>query len=58
MKSLRVWLSEHRFQVHGTAFMLMVLAPVPMFLAARNGEADLIWILLGVFVFANLLVLI
>lgn len=40
------------------AFMLMVLAPVPMFLAARNGEADLIWILLGVFAFANLLVLI
>jgi hypothetical protein len=58
MSSLRDWLTKHQFLRHGLAFSLMVLAPVPMALAAQQGAVAWVWIFLGVFIFANLLALI
>ena len=58
MAALRDWLRKSRFQVYGIAFVLMVLAPVPMVLAAQSGAVAWIWIFFSLFIFANLLVLV
>ena len=50
------WLSENKYQVHLTAFLLMIVSAVGMFLAARNDIDVLIWVLIGVVAFANLVV--
>ncbi len=51
------WLSDHKFKVHLLAFALMVLPPVPMYMAAQRDAAGWIWFLLGFVVAGNLLVL-
>lgn len=51
------WLSENKHQVHLTAFLLMMLSAVGMFLAAQNDINALIWVLIGVVAFANLVVM-
>ena len=50
------WLSENKYQVHLTAFLLMIVSAVGMFFAARNDIDVLIWVLIGVVAFANLVV--
>jgi hypothetical protein len=51
------WLSEKKYQVHLTAFLLMVISAVGMFWAAQNDIDVLILALIGVVVIANLLVM-
>ena len=47
--------SAHKFQAHLLAFLLMVLPPMGMYLAARNGAVGWIWVLLAIVVLGNLL---
>ena len=49
------FLRTHEFQVHLTAFFLMVLSSIGLYLAIDTGLSGLIWVLLGGFVLANLL---
>jgi len=51
------WLSENKYQVHLTAFLLMMVSAVGMFLAAQNDIDVLIWMLIGVVAIANLVVM-
>ena len=51
------WLSENKYQVHLTAFLSMMLSAVGMFIAAQNDFDGLIWVLIGIVVFANLVVM-
>jgi len=51
------WLSKHKFKFQLMAFALMVLPPIPMYLAAQRGAAGWIWFLLGFVAAGNLLVL-
>ena len=51
------WLSDHKFKVHLLAFTLMVLPPIPMYMAATHDAVGWIWFLLGFVVAGNLLVL-
>ena len=55
MKKFQSWLDRHKFAAHLAAFIVMVVAPVAMYLAARNGAEGAIWALLGLVVLANLL---
>jgi hypothetical protein len=49
------WLSEHKFQAHLTAFLLMILSSIGMILLMRGDRNGLIWLLVAVFAGANLL---
>ena len=49
------WLRKHKFEAHLTAFSLMILASIGLYIIADAGMMVLIWILIGVFVLANLL---
>jgi len=57
LKDFMNWLSEYKFQVHLTAFVLMVLCALGMFFAAQNNLGALTWTLLIVIVAANLAVM-
>ena len=57
MEKAMDWLSENKYQVHLTSFLLMIISAVGMFLAAQNDMDVLIWVLLSVVVFANLVVM-
>jgi hypothetical protein len=48
------WLRTHKFEAHLTAFILMVLASIGMYVAANTGATGLIWVAVGVFIVANL----
>lgn len=56
MKNFQSWLDRHKFGAHLVAFFVMVLVPLALYLAARNGAGGAIWALLGLFALANLLV--
>lgn len=49
------WLSEHKFGVHLAAFLLMILLPVGMYMAAQRDATNWIWALLGLIVAGNFL---
>ena len=49
------WLRGHKFEAHLIAFLLMVLPPIPLYLAARSGAETWIYILLAPVVLGNLL---
>jgi hypothetical protein len=51
------WLSTHKFEVHTLAFLMMVLPPVPLYIAAQRGAELWIWALMAPVVAANILVL-
>lgn len=57
MEKLLEWLSDNKYQVHLTAFLLMIISAVGMYLAAQNGIDVFIWVLLSVVMFANLVVM-
>jgi hypothetical protein len=57
MKVLLNWLSANKFQVHLTAFVLMIFCALGMFFAAQNYLDTLIWALLVVVGAANLAVM-
>jgi len=50
-------LREHKFKLHLTALLLMLIPPIPMYFAAQNGATVLIWLLIGVVILGNLLVI-
>jgi hypothetical protein len=49
------WMRKHKFEAHSIAFLLMILPPIPLYLAARNGATTWIIILLVPVVLGNLL---
>lgn len=52
------WIKNHKFETHLTAFLLMVIPSVGLYFAANAGVTALIWGLLGVFAFGNLLAIV
>lgn len=57
MAKLLDWLSEYKYQVHLTTFLLMIISAAGMYLAAQNDLDGFIWVLLGILIFANLVVM-
>jgi hypothetical protein len=57
MKNILQWLQTHKFEAHVIAFGLMVLPPIPLYFAARQGATTWIWLLLIPVILGNLLVL-
>lgn len=57
MAKLLDWLSEYKYQVHLTTFLLMIISAAGMYLAAQNDLDVFIWVLLGILMFANLVVM-
>ncbi|MFC2026115.1 hypothetical protein ACFLUC_02855 [Chloroflexota bacterium] len=51
------WLSDHKYQIHLLAFLLMVLPAIPLYYAAQQGAYPLIWGLLAIVVSGNILAL-
>jgi hypothetical protein len=51
------WLLAKKLRVYALVFILMALSSLLMYPAAQAGVQEWIWFLLGVFVFANLIVL-
>jgi hypothetical protein len=56
MKDLQTWLKKHAFEMHSLAFAAMALASAGMYLSARSANSGLTLIGLGIFVAANILV--
>lgn len=54
---MKNWLRRSSFIIHTTAFVLMVLASIPLYFAARSGNVPLIAALIALFVTGNLLAL-
>jgi uncharacterized membrane protein YraQ (UPF0718 family) len=54
---MKALLIKYSFLLHTTAFLLMVLASVPLYFAARSGNVPLIAALIALFVIGNLLAL-
>lgn len=50
-------LQKHSYAIHSIAFVMMVLASLALYFAAGSGSTAWIWVLLGLFGLANLLVL-
>ncbi len=57
LPALRRWLGEHSFGAYLTAFLLMSVPPLPLYFAARAGASEWIWLLLGLVILGNGLVL-
>lgn len=57
MKTIINWLSQHKFISHSAAFLLMILAAIPMYWAAKHAAEPVIWILTILFISANGIVL-
>ena len=49
------WLSKHKFQAHLTAFLLMVVSSIGMLFVMQEENAGLAWLMVAVFVVANIL---
>jgi membrane protein YqaA with SNARE-associated domain len=58
MQNYKKNLKEHKFRLHLTALLLMLIPPIPMYFAAQAGAFGLIWVLVAIFVLGNLLVII
>jgi len=57
MPSVRHCLQKHTYAVHSIAFASMVFASLGLYFAANTGSLVWTWVLLGIFGFANVLVL-
>jgi hypothetical protein len=55
MKTFFPWLKNHPFKAHALAFLLIILPPIPLYAAARQGAFAWTWGLLGLVVLGNLL---
>jgi hypothetical protein len=58
MDNLKQNLTENKFKLHLTALLMMLIPPIPMYWAAQNGANGLIWLLLGIIILGNLIVII
>ena len=52
------WLRKHRFETHFISFSLMLMVSIGMYVAVFAGAVSLIWILLGIFVLANVIAMV
>jgi uncharacterized membrane protein len=52
-----IWFRAKTFRIYTLAFILMIIASLLLYPAAKNNNVNEIWLLIGVFVFANLIVL-
>jgi hypothetical protein len=58
MDNLKQSLKENKFKLHLTALLMMLIPPIAMYWAAQNGAPGLIWLLLGIIILGNLIVII
>jgi hypothetical protein len=58
MQNFRANLKEHKFRLHLSALLLMLVPPIPMYFAAQAGATGLVWFLVAFVVLGNLLVII
>lgn len=58
MQNIKQNLKEHKFRLHLTALLLMLIPPIPMYFAAHAGASGLVWVLVAIIVLGNLLVII
>jgi len=49
------WIRTHSFTAHTIAFVLLMVSPIPMFLAAREGSLGWIAGLLSLVILGNLI---
>lgn len=54
---MKAWIKKHSFQIHTVAFLTMILPAIPMFYAAKSGNDPFIFLLIGLVVVGNILVL-
>jgi hypothetical protein len=57
MDNLNQNLKENKFKFHLSALLMMLLPPIPMYWAAQSGATGLIWLLMGIVVLGNLIVI-
>jgi hypothetical protein len=57
MQNIKGNLKEHKFRLHLTALLMMLIPPIPMYFAAQAGAASLVWFLIAIVVLGNLLVI-
>jgi hypothetical protein len=57
MENFKENLRKNKFQLHLTTLLLMLIPPIPMYFAAQSGALVLVWILVGVVILGNLLVI-
>jgi len=58
MQNFKGNLKEHKFRLHLTALLLMLIPPIPMYFAAQAGTTSLVWFLVAIVMLGNLLVII
>jgi hypothetical protein len=51
------WLRKNTFRVHLVAFLLMIIPPALLYLAAETGATGAIWLLLAMVITGNILVI-
>ena len=51
------WLKKHSSEAHMLVFFLITLPAAALYLAARSGAEPLIWLLISMIAFGNILVL-
>jgi hypothetical protein len=51
------WLKKNTFKVHLIAFLLMITSSVLLYSAAERGNFPLMWLLVGLFITGNILVI-
>lgn len=51
------WLKKHAFEAHALVFFLITLPAAALYLAARSGSEPVIWLLISMIAFGNILVL-
>jgi formate/nitrite transporter FocA (FNT family) len=49
------WMRKHKFEAHSIAFLLMILPPILLYLAAQDGAVTWIIVLLVPVVLGNIL---
>lgn len=55
MNHARKWLQDRAYPLHVVAFLLMLISPLLMYLAAQQGATTWIYPPLALFILANLL---
>jgi hypothetical protein len=58
MERIKHNLREHKFKLHLTALLLMLIPAIPLYFSAQSGATLLIWFLIGIIIIGNLLVII
>ena len=51
------WLKKHSFEAHALVFFLITLPAAAVYLAAHSGTEPVIWLLISMIAFGNILVL-